>query len=113
MDAEGVPVSGPTIEVVYRDGDCVARILLPVQGDRNALVERIAAMGGDVRKTPQLESLSARERQVARGIRLGWSNRQIAEKLGIAENTVKRHISSIMAKSRLESRTQIALALVG
>ena len=112
MEAEGVPLAGPTVEVVYRDGDRVARILLPVQCDRNELVERIVAMGGAVREMACADGLSARERQVVRGIRMGLTNRQIAEKLGISESTVKRHVSSIMAKSQLESRTQIALALV-
>ena len=34
-----------------------------------------------------------------------------ASELGIAEGTVKRHVSNILGKSGLESRTQLALAL--
>ena len=48
---------------------------------------------------------------LARYVRMGWSNRRIAAELGIAEGTVKRHVSNILEKSGLESRTQLALAL--
>ena len=38
----------------------------------------------------------------------GLSNREIGEKLGVAEKTVKNHITSLLAKMGLQRRTQVA-----
>ena len=99
-----------TVEVTYRDGSRVVRVVLPVHSCPDELVERIVAMGGTSREVAHYE-LSDREHEVARYVRMGWSNRRIAAELGIAEGTVKRHVSNILEKSGLESRTQLALAL--
>lgn len=98
-----------SVEVTYRDGTRVVCVTLPVH-DGDQIAERIVAMGGTSRTVAQYD-LSDRENQVARYVRMGWSNRRIASELGIAEGTVKRHVSNILVKSGLESRTQLALAL--
>ncbi len=56
-----------------------------------------------------MESLSRREIEVLECLGKGLSNKSIAEKLFISENTVKKHISSILAKLGLDDRTQAAL----
>lgn len=53
--------------------------------------------------------LTEREEQVLRLIALGKSNRDIAEQLAVAEITVSKHVSNILAKLHLASRTQAAL----
>lgn len=55
------------------------------------------------------DTLTAREREVLRQIALGQTNRQIAAALQIAEKTVSVHVSNILAKLELGSRTQAAL----
>jgi len=55
------------------------------------------------------EQLSERELDVLRLLAHGRSNKQIAHDLTIAENTVKTHVSSILGKLGVESRTQAAL----
>ena len=57
-------------------------------------------------------SLTARERDVLGGVARGMSNRAIADALGITERTARTHVSNILAKLGLSSRTQAALLAV-
>ena len=59
--------------------------------------------------TSRLGSLTPREREVLAGVARGLSNRSIAEELGITERTARTHVSNILAKLGLASRTQAAL----
>ena len=56
-----------------------------------------------------LERLSPREREVLGLIAEGRSNQQIARQLGIGEQTVKTHVSSILTKLDLQDRVQAAI----
>lgn len=60
-------------------------------------------------RDPRLGSLGLRERQILRLIADGLTNRQIGERLGIAEKTVKNYVSSLLNKLGLERRTQAAI----
>jgi DNA-binding NarL/FixJ family response regulator len=53
--------------------------------------------------------LTARELEVMRHLSAGESNKEIAAALSISERTARAHVSSILAKLRLTSRTQAAL----
>jgi two-component system, NarL family, response regulator LiaR len=55
------------------------------------------------------EALSEREVEVLRMLARGLANKEIARDLSIAEKTVKSHVSSILGKLGLQSRTQAAL----
>jgi DNA-binding NarL/FixJ family response regulator len=54
-------------------------------------------------------ALTEREREVVALIAEGLSNEQIAQRLFIANGTVRNHISAILEKTGLEHRTQIAI----
>ena len=56
--------------------------------------------------------LSPRERQIMAAVARGLSNRAIAAEVGIAEQTVKNHLSSIFQKLQITSRVQLALMAV-
>ncbi|MBU3911174.1 MAG: response regulator transcription factor [Candidatus Omnitrophica bacterium] len=53
--------------------------------------------------------LTEREKDILRLIVLGGTNKDIAKKLGIAEKTVKNHISNIFQTLHVNNRTQAAL----
>ena len=61
------------------------------------------AVGGE-----GLDSLSAREDEVARHIADGGSNREIAEALLVSPKTVERHVTNILSKLGLRNRTELA-----
>ncbi len=56
-----------------------------------------------------IDHLTPREMEVLHEIGKGLNNRQIAKRLYISENTVKKHVSQILAKLDLNDRTQAAL----
>lgn len=56
-----------------------------------------------------LGPLTAREREVLALLGAGMSNRKIGEALTISERTARTHVSNVLAKLGLESRTQAAL----
>jgi NarL family two-component system response regulator LiaR len=85
-----------------------------------------AAAAGQVQLSPQAaarlmrevklvdspESLTTRETDVLRLIGAGLSNKEIARELNIGEKTVKTHVSNVLSKLGVLSRTQAALYAV-
>ena len=85
-----------------------------------------AAAAGQVQLSPQAaerlmrevqvpdssEKLTERETDVLRLLALGCANKEIALELNIGEKTVKTHVSSILRKLNVPSRTQAALYAV-
>lgn len=59
-------------------------------------------------ETADQPELTTREREVLDGILNGWSNRQLADRLGISLPTVKTHVSNVLAKLGAESRSHAA-----
>ena len=60
-------------------------------------------------RPPTPEPLSERELEVLRLLAQGKSNREIADRLVITDLTVRTHVSNILGKLHLASRTQAAL----
>lgn len=68
-----------------------------------------ARLMNEVRAPENPEMLTEREIEVLRLLSRGQANKEIARTLHIAEKTVKTHVSNILAKLGLQSRTQAAL----
>jgi DNA-binding NarL/FixJ family response regulator len=66
----------------------------------------------EVRAPDSPETLTERETEVLRLVAQGMGNKQIARMLEIGEKTVKTHVSNILAKLGVQSRTQAALYAV-
>jgi DNA-binding NarL/FixJ family response regulator len=68
------------------------------------LVDALVEVGGD-----EGPKLTRREQEVLELIGRGLANKRIALELGIAEKTVKTHVSHVLAKLGVSDRTQAAL----
>ena len=55
--------------------------------------------------------LTPRESEIVRFVMLGESNKQIARRLGISNYTVRDHVSNLLKKSGVTSRSRLALVL--
>ena len=74
-------------------------------GERSVSAELLARF----EKEPGAGSgLTLREREIVSAIREGNSNKDIALKLSISEETVKRHLSNVYAKLGITSRLELA-----
>lgn len=58
---------------------------------------------------PELDQLTSQEQKILELIGEGLTNRQIAERMFLAEKTVKNYVSSLLSKLGLTSRTQAAI----
>jgi DNA-binding NarL/FixJ family response regulator len=87
-------------------------ILAASQGQVRLAPEAAARLMNQVRAPESPEPLTERETEVLRLLALGYSNKQIAQELAIGETTVKSHVSNILAKLGVPSRTQAALYAV-
>jgi DNA-binding NarL/FixJ family response regulator len=67
--------------------------------------------GKAMNRPKSAKRLTNRRRQVAALVCQGLSNREIAEKLGVAEGTVKIHLHGIYEKLDISNRTELARAL--
>ena len=68
--------------------------------------------GGAEEATTELLVLSDREQEILQLVATGLRNREIADKLGIAEKTVKNHVSNILKALQVNSRTEAAMKAV-
>jgi DNA-binding NarL/FixJ family response regulator len=89
------------------DAELVAAVREVASGGRYlhpALGARLAAAEAEARATA--DPLSEREREVLRLLVEGASNREIARRLVVSVNTVKRHVYNLCGKLGVQSRTQ-------
>ena len=61
----------------------------------------------------RFDELSERQNQVLRLVALGYTEREIGQKLGLARHTVKNHLSDIRAKLGRLNRVELALLAWG
>ncbi|WP_018132293.1 response regulator [Effusibacillus pohliae] len=74
---------------------------------RELAVKLLHEFAGRERTEPKTSPLSPREHEILEWVAAGHTNREIAEGLNIAENTVKNHLKNILQKLHLENRVQL------
>ena len=70
----------------------------------------IQASTGQMPRQPPIH-LTPRESEIVRFVMLGESNKQIARRLGISNYTVRDHVSNLLKKAGVTSRSRLALVL--
>ena len=85
----------------------ITDVIRAVAAGRTLLDERTVTRRRAGHEDPT-ENLTPSELKVLDLIGDGMSNREIAERLGVAEKTVKNHITSLLSKMGLQRRTQVA-----
>ena len=93
------------------DVDQVATAVRAAAAGQCHLAPAIARLLADSLRGPRPagDTLTPRERQVLAEIASGMTNQQIARRLAVTERTVRAHVSGILAKLGLTSRTQAAV----
>jgi two-component system, NarL family, response regulator LiaR len=84
-------------------------VVAAAKGQAQLSPEASAILLREVRNPEPLETLSERERDIAALLIQGRSNKEMASALHIGEKTVKTHMTNIMGKLGVQSRTQAAL----
>lgn len=80
---------------------------------RPAVTERLMAGLGQMRtefsSLPQPDPMTDRETEILRLMAGGYSNKEIANALNVAEGTIKNHVSNILSKMGVRDRTRAVL----
>ncbi len=93
-----------TIRAVFRGESLLAPALVT-----RILTEFSRLSGSQEKDDDRFRDLTEREREILTEVGSGRRNREIAERLGISEKTVKNHIGSIFSKLEINSRSEAAL----
>jgi DNA-binding NarL/FixJ family response regulator len=111
MDAVMAGAAGYVLKQI-RGTDLVGEVRTVATGqsmlDPRAAGQLMARLRGQSAKNDPLAGLTPQEKRILELIGEGLTNRQIGERLFLAEKTVKNYISGLFAKLGMERRTQAA-----
>jgi len=91
------------VRTVHQGGS----IVKPAVSER--LLQGLQGVKTDFSSLEQPDPLTQRETEILRLMASGFSNKEIAKSLEVAEGTVKNHVSSILSKMGLRDRTRAVL----
>ncbi len=104
-----------SVENLVKSIDLISsgRIIISPVFSEKFLAEIAAADNADSLKTDETKSgLSEREIEIATLISQGHTNKEIAQKLFIAENTAKVHVKNMLEKLELRNRQQLVAYVI-
>jgi DNA-binding NarL/FixJ family response regulator len=76
------------------------------------ILRQFQELSGKTEDEALISPLTARETEILNYVAQGYSNKQIAAKLVISEQTIKNHVASIMLKLNANARTQAVVIAV-
>jgi len=76
------------------------------------ILNQFQELSGKAEAATLIAPLTTRETEVLNYVAQGYSNKQIAAKLDISEQTIKNHVASIMMKLNANARTQAVVIAV-
>ena len=106
-DALGLAVDG--IVMKNNDPALLLECLESVRAGRRWIDPEVQPRADEIMRRGPEGHLSARERQLVRLVGQGLRNREIAEKLGLTEGSVKVYLQAIFEKLGVATRTELAL----
>ena len=112
LDAILAGASGYVVKDIK--GMDLARAIKEVGAGRSLLDSRAAAalmakLRGEDQRVDPLSGLTSQERTLLSLLGEGLTNKQIADKMSLAEKTVKNYVSRLLSKLRMKRRTQAAV----
>lgn len=117
--AEGIPtivvsgVAAPVeIERAYREQGVFA-FLAKQAFDRHNFLQTVKEVRAATRTAAKLETLTGREEEILQLVAQGHTNQEIANRLFISVNTVKRHLKAIFQKLDIHTRSAAAAQAAG
>jgi DNA-binding CsgD family transcriptional regulator len=99
-----------TICVIGRVLDCLSTAALGTVSPPAGDAEGVSPVARDVQAAETNDALTVREREVLALAAEGLANRQIASRMGIADRTVKQHLSAAFRKLRVSNRVDAVAA---
>lgn len=92
-----------------RPEDLIEAVYAAARGEVRLHPDAAKRLAQEVRTPEMRESLTPKETEILRLVARGFSNKRIAQRLEVSELTVKTHVSHLLSKLDLSSRTQAAL----
>jgi DNA-binding NarL/FixJ family response regulator len=108
-EAIGLDVEG--IVFKHSDPKNVIRCLREVHAGRRWLDSSVTAYSPLPTTATTIETLTRRQIEVARAAVSGLSNKQLAQRLGVSEGTIKNHLHAIYERLQLDGRLALLLYL--
>ena len=109
--AIGAGATGYLVKETHGDA-LVAAVRAAAEGRVELSPEAARRLASAIRPREAAEPLTPREREVLGHVAEGRANKEIAARMGISEKTVKAHVTRVLEKLGVQSRTQAALVAV-